>query len=76
MKKIHVIIGTLLLSSVTIFAQIKKDKNKLTGTISDAVNGIKIDSVKVSFLGNSVFSDANGSFILQIPKNKAGKSKE
>ena len=76
MRKINIIIGTLLLYSVTIFSQIEKDKTKLTGTISDIVNGIKIESVKISFLGNSTFSDANGSFTLQIPKNKLGKSKE
>ncbi|GAB3953998.1 hypothetical protein GCM10028805_38700 [Spirosoma harenae] len=53
-------------------AQGSKDSRKIvfTGVVSDAVNGMLIDSVSVSAAGVTTRSDAKGVFTLEIPIKK------
>ena len=51
-------------------------KMKFTGVISDAVNGMSIDSVMVSAGGIRTYSDHSGAFTVEVPANRSRESKD
>lgn len=68
--------GLLLCCSLTMFSKVNlaqeinnKKKMKLTGVVSDALNGMLIDSVTVSAGGATTLSNSKGEFTFEIPAN-------
>lgn len=69
---------SLIFLANTVFASIglaqgtkNRSKTVVTGVVSDAVNGMLIDSVSVSAGGAKTYSDAQGVFTLEIPAKKS-----
>ncbi|HEY5569931.1 MAG TPA: hypothetical protein VIK42_00475 [Bacteroidales bacterium] len=83
MKRISVIFGLMLVCSFCLLSKTNRalvptssTSVKLTGVVSDAVNGMLIDSVVVSAGIITTLSDAKGAFVLEIPNSNSGVSKE
>lgn len=73
------ILITLLICTLNVFAM-GTGKNVenvvITGVVSDVVNGMLIDSVKVSSSGKSTFTNAKGYFSLELGEKKVDSNKK
>jgi hypothetical protein len=83
MKRKIMIFGVLLWCSLNAISKTsisdESDSNKkmkFTGVISDAVNGMSIDSVMVSAGGIKTYSDHSGAFTVEVPAYRSRESKD
>jgi hypothetical protein len=83
MKSNILIFGLFLLCSLNAISKTiwteepeSKKRMKFTGVVSDAVNGMLIDSVIVSAEGITTFSDSRGNFTIELPISKLRESKD
>lgn len=68
-KEFQLLIMAILIT--TIYSCMGKKNVVISGVVSDAVNGMLIDSVTVSLDGVTTLSDSKGIFTLEVPANQS-----